>query len=177
MAEPYLGEIRLFGGIYVPKNWAFCNGQILAINEFDALFSLLGTTYGGNGRTTFAVPDMRGRGPIHYGQGPGLENYPLGLKKGEDRTVLEISNMPAHNHEIEAGSLQMGQGGATNGFFGPASEMDPNFRVYENSLTNVAELDEHTLAPSGGSRPVENKAPVQVINYIIALKGAYPPRS
>src|SRR3954468_23228168 len=100
MSEPFLGEIRMFGGNFAPRGWAFCNGQILSIAQNTALFSLLGTTYGGNGQTTFGLPDLRGRVAVSAGQGPGLSNYSLGELAGSESVTLTSANMPAHNHSV-----------------------------------------------------------------------------
>lgn len=96
--ETFLGQIIMFGGNFAPRGWAFCNGSLIAINQNQALFSLLGTTYGGDGRTTFALPDLRGRAPIHYGQGPGLSNRTLGEKSGVESNILNVNQLPSHNH-------------------------------------------------------------------------------
>src|SRR5438270_2669849 len=98
MSEPFLGEIRMFGGNFAPRGWSLCNGQLLPIAQNTALFSLLGTTYGGNGQTTFALPDLRGRVPLHWGQGPGLSNYDLGEQTGTESVTLLSTQMPAHSH-------------------------------------------------------------------------------
>lgn len=177
MAEPFIGEIRMFGGNYAPEKWAFCNGQIVAITSFQALYSLIGTTYGGDGRTTFGLPDLRGRAPIHYGQGPGLTNYPLGARTGQDRTVLTEANMPAHRHQILADDTGSSPSGPVYAFCGPTSLVDADFDIYSDDTSDVAQLSPSTLSTAGQAIPVENKAPYQVINFIIALEGAYPPRS
>src|SRR3954465_13916452 len=100
MATPFIGQISLFGGNFAPRGWAFCKGQLLAISQNTALFSILGTTYGGNGQTTFALPDLRGRVPIHFGQGPGLSSYALGETGGAETTTLTVNELPAHTHAV-----------------------------------------------------------------------------
>ncbi|MBN1985434.1 MAG: phage tail protein [Prolixibacteraceae bacterium] len=178
--EPFLGEIKIFGGNFAPRGWALCDGQLLAINTNQALFSLLGTTYGGDGRTTFALPDLRGRAAIHPGNGPGLSSYRLGQKGGTEQVTLIVPEMPSHTHAA-TGTLQ-----AKNG---QPDESNPGGQV-PATLTGGAEgyaetpntqmksgNVDVTVTIAGGSQPHTNIQPFQCVNFIIALVGIYPSRS
>jgi microcystin-dependent protein len=167
VAEPYLGSIILFAGNFAPRGWAFCNGQLLAISQNTALFSLLGTFYGGDGRTTFALPDLRGRAPIHAGQGPGLSSYDLGELGGVEAVTLISTQMPVHTHSQPATNGEQ----TTNR---PSSALPARGGVYSN------ESDGSTLRPvssAGGGQPHQNMQPYLTLNYIIALAGIFPSRN
>ncbi len=167
MAEPFLGSILLFAGNFAPQGWAFCNGQILPITQNTALFSLLGTTYGGNGTSTFALPDLRGRVPIHFGQGPGLSSYVEGQVGGAENVTLIATQMPQHQH------LQP----ATNGDEGTNR---PNGAVPARGGVYAASSDGSALAPTsaaGGNQAHENLQPYLALNFIIALQGIFPSRN
>ena len=174
MASPFLGEIKMFGGNFAPRGYAFCSGQILPIAQNTALFSLLGTTYGGNGQTTFALPDLRGRVPVHQGQGPGLSPYDLGQVGGTETTTLTVNQMPSHNHFIAANS---GPGTtaapASNAALAASTARD---RLYTTNATNT-NLAPASLSPTGGNQPVSILQPYLVINFIIALEGIFPSRN
>lgn len=177
MADPFLGEIRMFGGTFAPRNWAFCNGQLLAISEYDALYSLIGTTYGGDGRTNFALPDMRGRIPVSMGQFPGSQhNYPLGQRAGSEEVTLTIDNMPAHTHSVMGNDSSGDAQGPTQAVFGPTTGSDPDLFVY-GEPSELKGLNQSVLEKAGGSAPVSNMQPYLCINFIMALLGTYPPRS
>ena len=177
MADPFLGEIRMFGGNYAPRNWAFCNGQLLAISQYEALYSLVGTAYGGDGRINFALPDMRGRIPVNMGQFPGSQhNYLLGQRGGAETVTLTVDNMPSHNHNIMANDSSGDAGGPTQAIFGPTTGSDPDLLVY-GEPTQAVELNADVLDKAGGSAPISNMQPYLCINFIIALLGTYPPRS
>jgi microcystin-dependent protein len=166
VADPFLGEIKMFGGNFAPNGWAMCNGQLLPIVQNSALFSLLGTTYGGDGIQTFALPDLRGRVPLHFGQGPGLSNYSLGDRSGEETVTLNTNQIPAHQHAQPATAAEEG----TNR---PGSAVPAKGGVY------AAATDGTTMAPTtpaGGSQPHDNRQPYLGLNFIIALQGIYPPR-
>jgi microcystin-dependent protein len=167
MAEPFLGSIILFGGNFAPRGWAFCNGQILAISQNTALFSLLGTTYGGNGQTTFALPDLRGRAPIHFGQGPGLQNYALGEVGGEEAVTLTAPQLPSHTHAQPATNGQE----TTNR---PNNALPARGGVYSNESDGSAF---HPTSAAGGGQPHDNRSPFLTLNYIIALEGIFPSRN
>lgn len=172
MSEPFVGEIRMFAGNFAPRGWAFCDGQLLAVSQNDALFSLLGTIYGGDGRTTFGLPDLRGRIPIHAGQGPGLSNRRLGSKAGAEKVTLTTNQLPSHNH----GNLQ--GTGATANSTSPSGRVTgsvPNGLIYRES-TPDSNMASTLITNTGGSRSHTNLMPFLCINFIIALVGIYPSR-
>jgi microcystin-dependent protein len=169
MADPFFGEIRLFSFGFAPKAWALCNGQLLPINQNQALFSLLGTTYGGDGRVTFALPDLRGRIPYHFGQGTE-ENLTLGQKSGEEAHTLTISEMPAHNHLAMASSNSADQASPQNALWANAGTN----RFANQSPGNILARGTNT---TGGSQPHNNMPPYLVLNFCIALIGVFPPRN
>jgi microcystin-dependent protein len=169
VSEPFLGEIRLVAFNFAPRGWAFCQGQILSIAQNTALFSLLGTTYGGNGQTTFALPDLRSRVAVSSGQGPGLSNYTLGQTGGEEAVTLLQTQMPAHGHGVAASN-------------GPASANRPAGGVPAAGGSYAAAPDGTTMNPamvqgSGGSQPHDNIPPYLTLNYVIALEGIFPSRN
>ena len=172
MSEQFLGQIIMFGGPYAIAGWAFCNGQLLSVNQYDALFFLLGTTYGGDGRTTFALPDMRGRVPIHQGQGPGLSNYTLGDKPGSENVSLQANEMPPHRHRFNAeGRLGLN--------LGPDQALiaeEANTNIY-GSGTPPDTLDGSAIGPSGAGNPHPNVMPFQCVSFLIALTGIFPPQT
>ena len=163
MSEPFLGEIRMFGGNFAPRGWAFCNGQVLSIAQNTALFSLLGTTYGGNGQTTFALPDLRGRAPIHVGQG-----FTLGQKGGQEFHTLLMSEMPAHNHFV------IGTTAAANTNNTSSNLLAQSPGTPYRQLTNPVALNPANVTNVGGSQPHENRQPFLVVGMIIALVGIFP---
>lgn len=167
MSEPFLGSIVLFAGNFAPRGWALCNGQILSIAQNTALFSLLGTTYGGNGQTTFALPDLRGRAALHAGQGPGLSSYALGQNGGQETVTLNQAEMPQHTHLQPASNGQQ----TTN---------RPHNAVPAKGGPYASTGDGSTLDPvsnAGGSQPHNNLSPYLALNYIISLNGIYPSRN
>jgi len=167
--EAFIGQIQSFGFNFAPRNWAMCNGQIMSISQNTALFSLLGTTYGGNGQTTFALPDLRGRASMHFGQGPGLSNYSIGEVSGSETVTLIITEMPMHNHTLNASS-----GGKLNNV--PAANNFGGANIYTNaSLDSV--MDPLEIGFAGGSQPHNNMQPYLVINWCICLNGIFPSRN
>jgi microcystin-dependent protein len=170
--DPFIGEIMIFAGNFAPNGWAFCHGQILPIAQFTALFSLLGTTYGGNGVNTFALPDLRGRVPIQFGQGPGLPNFSLGEQAGEMTHTLIVNEMPAHSHAHLADDSAGTQSSPTAAL--PARDPSGSPAYGANLNTTMAST---TIGPSGGSQPHNNMQPYLALNFCIALEGIYPPRS
>ena len=170
-ADPFIGEIRMFAGTFAPRYWAFCDGQILPIPGNEALYSLIGTTYGGDGRTSFALPDLRGRVPLHAGRGPGLtQRYP-GQWGGQERVTLSQTQIPAHTHQARASS----DAPDTNSPEGaiPAEKVRTN--LYSSGVADV-NMGTTSIASTGGSQAHENMQPFLSINYIICLSGLYPPR-
>ena len=167
MSEPFLAEIKIISWNFPPKGWAFCNGQLLPINQNQALFSLLGTTYGGNGQTNFALPDFRGRIPVHMGSG-----FAEGQKGGEEFHTLNVAEMPAHNHIVSASTVadSANTNAPTNNF--PTTDPINAYRAASN--TTLAPL---SVSNVGGSQPHENRQPFLVLNFIIALVGIFPSRN
>jgi microcystin-dependent protein len=175
IVEPFIGEIRIFAGNFAPRNWATCDGQLMAIQQNTALFSLLGTVYGGNGTTTFALPDLRGRAPMQYGQGPGLSPRDIGESGGVESVTLTQAQMPAHNHSLNAAvdpgdqkapgtdrSLARSTGGAAYG---------------AGSTDKEVTLNASALSPAGEQGlPHNNLQPYLPLTFIIALYGVYPAR-
>ncbi|MFD2368661.1 phage tail protein [Brevibacillus sp. GCM10020057] len=168
MSQPYIGEIRMFAGNFAPVGWKFCNGELLAISEYDVLFSLIGTTYGGDGQTTFALPDLRGRIPIGQGNKPGGSTYPMGEKGGQETVTLTVNQIPAHSHTLLANS--------TAGADTPVQNLwstQPQ-TAYSTNFSSLAAMSPAAIAPAGGSQPHENMMPSLVVNFIISLYGVYP---
>jgi microcystin-dependent protein len=170
MAGIFLGEIRLFPYNFAPRGWAYCSGQIMPIAQNTALFSLLGTTFGGNGQTTFALPDLRGRVPISAGQGPGLANYVVGEVGGTESVALGIAELPPHTHNVNAT--------ATASSKSPAG-MVPGYTASGAAYGAPGALDmaANMLDPAGGGAPFDKHAPYLVLNYCIALEGIFPSRN
>ena len=174
MADPFVAEIRIFPFNFAPKGWAFCDGQILPLSQNTALFSLLGTTYGGDGKSNFALPNMQGNAPMHPGQGPGLSLHDLGETGGSDTVSLLESEIPAHSH-TQMASNQPGEDAS------PANEAlarSVGASLYQ-SVTNqsIVQLAAQALAPAGGDQPHNNLQPYLTLNCCIALQGVYPPRT
>jgi microcystin-dependent protein len=179
--DGYIAEIRLFAPNFAPKNWAYCQGQTLPINQNQALFSLLGTTYGGNGSTTFMLPDLRGRTAIGIGQGQGLSNYFLGLATGSPTTTLNANNLPAHNHAVTGTITQASNSSGAN-----STSPVGNYFANDGSQKYDAQNDGVTMKPAtlnlsvgntGRSNAINNMMPYLAINYIICLAGIFPPRN
>lgn len=170
MSDPYLGEIRLFAGNFAPWGWEFCHGQLLSIAEEEPLFSLIGTRYGGNGMTTFALPDLRGRVPIHQGQGAGLSSRPLASAGGREHVTLTLQQIPEHTHVVRASAATATSRTAVGN--APAS-LPGNGKAYSTAAAD--EVIEES-SPVGGGQPHTNLQPYLGINYIIALWATYPSR-
>ena len=170
MADPFIGEIRIFAGNYAPRGWAFCNGGTLEVSENPALFSLLGTTYGGNGRTTFGLPNLQGRVPRGVGEGAGLSKTSLGQPSGSDTVTLSANQMPSHNHALEATSQFFGTSGD------PTNRTFDDITQYQDSITNSVNLSDQAISSQGSGQSVDNLQPYLVLNYIIALEGTFPNR-
>jgi len=169
--DPFLGQIILFAGNFAPRGWALCEGQILPINQNQALFSLFGTTYGGDGRTTFALPDLRGRAPISQGHGAGLSNRALGSQGGTETNHISVAQMPAHNHPgTTIMPVSTGTGDESEGFVAAAN-------IYSEEATSGASYPSVTSSNTGSGQAVNNIQPYLALNYIVALQGAFPSRS
>ena len=194
-ADPLLGSISMFAGNFAPRGWAFCNGQLLAISQNTALFSLIGTIYGGDGVTSFAVPDLRGRAPIHSGggsggsTGPGLSPRPLGQRQGEEYHPLSIVELPTHSHpaqgeiKVSSGEATLGQATSNSSIATPGKNVGRNFEAYLgfNEATPDVVLNANSnsvhVQNSGGNQPHNNMQPYLAINFVIALVGVFPSRS
>ena len=177
MSEPYVGEIRMFAGNFAPRGWALCDGQLLAVSQNDALFSLLGTIYGGDGRTTFGLPDMRGRIPIHQGQGPSLSMRRLGAKFGAETERLTINQMPSHTHSARANSFTAESVDPRGAYLGNTTETGVELYDTFKSLSSIVSLNEKTISNAGASISHTNMMPSICVNFIIALVGVYPSRT
>lgn len=165
MSEPFIGEIRLFANNYAPRGWMFCEGQILAINMNQALYSLLGNVYGGDGVSTFALPDYRGRVPVHVSS-----NIPLGTSQGEAAHTLTVNEMPQHTHQVSGSSNPAGSPSPLNNAWAEASNQ------YDPAAT-MAPMNAQAISTAGGSQPHSNLQPYQVLNYAIAIEGIFPSRN
>ncbi|MGR3276433.1 phage tail protein [Acaryochloris marina NIES-2412] len=172
MSEPFVGEIRMFAGNFAPRGWALCDGQLLAVSQNDSLFSLLGTIYGGDGRTTFGLPDLRGRVPIHAGSGPGLTNRSLGSKSGTETETLTVNQLPSHTHELQ-GTTNIGTQPNPGGY---VLATNTSMKPYAVNETLDATLASQSISNLGGSQSHTNLQPFLCINFIIALFGIYPSR-
>jgi microcystin-dependent protein len=201
--EPMIAQIMMFGGNFAPRGWAFCDGQLLDISQNQALFAILGTTYGGDGRTSFALPDLRGRTPIAPGTGQGLPTYKSGAKGGSQTTTLTVQDMPSHTHLATVtqsasgaanGKIKSGGAGTSNDptgkFIGQPGNIGPSaIKPYTDAATgdmaagsvsvDMSDIPAPTVTNlnTGGSQPHNNMQPFLAINYIIALVGFFPPRS
>jgi microcystin-dependent protein len=172
--DPFVAEIRILPTNFAPKGWAFCDGQILPISQNTALFSLLGTTYGGDGKSNFALPNMQGNAPMHPGQGPGLSLHDLGETGGSDTVTLLESEVPAHSHSLTASATA-----ALVKLPGPTVTLarSRNGNVYQDTQGNLVSLNSNTIAPAGGDAPHNNMQPYLTLNFCIALQGVFPPRT
>ena len=174
--EGTIGEIRMFAGNFNPRNWAFCQGQLLPIQQNTALFSILGTTYGGNGQTTFALPDFRGRVAVGTGSGPGLSPVQLGEVSGTPSVTLTTANLPAHNHSMQVNNNITGMAATAAGNF-LNGKTESGESVAETGLSSAATLASSTIGATGGSQPFNNMQPYLGMNYIICLYGVFPSRN
>ena len=172
MADPFVAEIRIFPFNFAPKGWAWCDGQLMPLSQNTALFSLLGTTYGGNGKSNFALPDLQGRAPMHPGQGPGLSLFDLGQTGGSETVTLLQTEIPAHPHTVQVSQVpadqpvptsQLTATVTTDNVYGPAQSLQP--------------MAPEALAPAGGSLPHNNMQPYLTFYFCIALQGVFPPRT
>ena len=168
---PFIGEIRMFAGTFAPAGWMFCQGQTLPISENDALFTLIGTTYGGDGEETFNLPDLRGRVPIHMGTGAGLSSYTIGESGGVESVTLTIQQIPNHTHTLLATNDFAQSSGPGNGILGRSQTADP----YNTDKAGApAAMNPSSVSPVGGSQPHENMQPYLAIHFILSLFGEFP---
>lgn len=170
MSDPFIGEIRMFAGNFAPRGFALCDGQLLPIAQNTALFSLLGTTYGGDGRTTFALPDLRGRIPMHPGQGPGLSQHRLGEKGGQESVTLSETQLPSHTHTAHATEEASNKNK-------PGNALWARKKIYDTEPTSTVAMNPGAIGSTGGGQDHENKQPYLCINFIIALQGVFPSRN
>jgi microcystin-dependent protein len=172
MADPFVAEIRIFPFAFAPKGWAFCDGQLLPLSQNTALFSLLGTTYGGDGKSTFALPDLQGRAPMHPGQGPGLSLHDLGETGGSETVALLQNEMPLHAHALRANTLDVAD---TNVPSPSASHaLSTGGTLYQPTANT--QLAPQAVMPAGSSFPHNNMQPYLTLNFNIAMQGVFPPR-
>lgn len=179
MSDQFVAEIRIVGFNFPPKGWAYCNGQLMPISQNTALFSLLGTNYGGDGKSTFALPDMQGSGPIHSGQGPGLSDYSLGQMGGTETVTLLQSEIPAHSHTLNASGTagttdQIGGAVLARGQFNNQGTTG-SVAMYFNGAPDT-QLAGTAIGVAGGGLPHNNMQPYLVLNFVIAMQGIFPPR-
>lgn len=183
--EPFIAQIVMFGGNFAPRGWALCEGQLLPISSYSALFSILGTTYGGDGRTTFALPDLRGRAAIAPGTGPGLQPVNLGQKGGSPTNTLQVANLPPHNHgaTLHVSNANASQSAATanSTLATPGTLSGRTFTPSEGYNTSAPNVTMNsgsvTTSNNGGGQAVNNMQPYLAVNYIIALQGTFPSRN
>jgi microcystin-dependent protein len=172
MADPFVAEIRIFPFNFAPRGWAWCDGQLLPLSQNTALFSLLGTTYGGNGKSNFALPDLQGRAPMHPGQGPGLSLHDLGETGGSETVTLLESEIPAHSHGTSVSAAD----GTSQSPAGQKLATGIGIGQYAPSNGPLTQLSPNTLAPAGGDQPHNNLQPYLTFYFCIALQGVFPPR-
>lgn len=183
MSNPFIGEVVMFGGNFAPRGWAFCDGRLLAISQNTALFSILGTTYGGDGRTTFGLPDLRGRTPIGARQGPGLTNRLLGSRGGSEAVVLTANQMPAHNHSATSTANAVTPAGNSNDATGNfwADDAGVSSGTYHSGPANTtmssAAVQTTVANNEGGGQSHPNMQPYQGVSFIIAIQGVFPSRN
>ena len=171
--DPFVAEIRIFPFNFAPKGWAFCDGQLLPLSQNTALFSLLGTTYGGDGKSNFALPDMQGNAPMHPGQGRGLSLHDLGETGGSETVTLLQSEIPSHNHTV---AVSVGDGTDQTPLGGKYATGVGGISQYA-AATSLSPLSSNAIAPTGGDQPHNNMQPYLTLNFCIALQGVYPPRT
>jgi microcystin-dependent protein len=172
--DPFVAEIRIFPFNFAPKGWAFCDGQVLPLSQNTALFSLLGTTYGGDGKSNFALPNLQGSAPMFYGQGPGLSLHDIGETGGSDTVSLLESEIPSHPHSLMADAR-----GANLNNPSPSNALARSTpqQIYTTPPAPLTPLADQTIAPAGGDQPHNNLMPYLTLNFCIALQGVYPPRT
>jgi len=175
MADPFVAEIRIFPFNFAPKGWAWCDGQLMPISQNTALFSLLGTTYGGDGKSNFALPNMQGNAPMHPGQGPGLSLHDLGETGGSETVSLLESEIPSHSHAMRASSDAADNFVAVGNML--AKPIGRGNNLYSTTTTPLVSMSDNALTPAGGDQPHNNMQPYLTLNFCIALQGVYPPRT
>jgi microcystin-dependent protein len=172
-ATPFVGEISIFGFNFNPRGWEFCNGQLLPIAQYDVLFALIGTTYGGDGQTTFAVPDLRSRMPVHFGQGPGLSNHQIGEQAGVENVTVVPNQLPVHNHTYNAVSDAGNVSTPAGAYLANTGALDKEYKI----TGAVVPMNANAIGPAGGNQPHNNNQPYATLNYCIAFEGIFPSRN
>ncbi len=172
MSDPFIGEIRMFAGNFAPRFWALCDGQLLAVSQNDALFSLFGTIYGGDGRTTFGLPDLRGRIPVHAGTGPGLSQRRLGSRGGSETATVAVNQLPVHSHPLQASTNLADEASPAGNVIAQPSAADLYFPIAPTNPMAAA-----SVTQTGGGQSHPNVMPFLCINFIVALSGVYPSRT
>lgn len=180
MSEPFIAEIRMMPYTFAPVNWAWCAGQLLPLSQYMALFSIIGTTYGGDGRNTVGLPNLMGRAPMGAGQSPGYSNYSPGATVGQESVSLAVSQVPSHTHTVEADSAQASESSPTNGLPAGAVKqgrggVTAELKAYNSSADTLA--NPASVSSAGDGMPHENRQPYLGVNFCIALEGLYPSRS
>jgi microcystin-dependent protein len=173
MGQPFVGEIRMFAGNFAPVGWALCQGQLVPISENEPLFQLIGTTYGGDGQSTFALPNLQSRVPLHMGTGPGLSTYPIGQFGGAESVTLTVQQIPSHTHVMQATNTGQVQKPTANTSPAVATSTPPNAHIY-GPPPGAATLLGQTISAIGGNQPHDNMKPFLVLNFIISLFGVFP---
>lgn len=176
MSDQYQGEIRIFAGVYAPFQWAFCNHQLLSINEHQALFAILGVAYGGDGRTSFGLPGIRGRIPVGQGTGPGLSPRIVGQRFGTETVTLTTAQLPPHTHTLQASTASQNTTNPINASFATING-DGEFYAVGATKADLTESSSDAVTESGGDQAHDNIQPSLAVNYIIAMQGLFPPRS
>jgi microcystin-dependent protein len=178
MSQPYVGQILICGFNFAPAGWALCNGQLLPISENETLFQLIGTTYGGDGQSTFGLPDLRGRVPLHMGQGSGLSSYAIGQAAGVESVTLTTQQIPTHNHIAVAanapGNSKTPQGTILSNEGGADADKVSIYAPWDNDPANMTTMLPASVQLTGGSQPHENRQPLLVLNFVISLFGVFP---
>jgi microcystin-dependent protein len=174
MADPFVAEIRIFGFNFAPRGWALCNGQLLPISQNTALFSLLGTTFGGDGKSTFALPNMQGNAPMHPGQGPGLSMHDLGETSGTETVTLMQAEMPFHGHSVGAQTVPLG--GLADPTGNTLSRPGSGSLYFDGGAPTIVAMAPQAIGVNGGGNPHNNMQPYLTLNFCIALQGIYPQR-
>lgn len=176
MSESFIGEIKMMATTFAPRQWAMCNGTIMAVNQNQPLFALIGAQYGGDARSSFALPDMRSRIPIHFGQGPGLQNYPLAAKAGVEEVTLQKSQIPAHTHSLQASNNSANTSTAISNVL--ATSPQGELAYLSGAVTGeVQKMSELAVRSTGGNASHNNMMPYLAINFIICLHGIFPSRN
>jgi len=176
MSDSFIGEIKMFAATFSPRQWAFCNGAIMAVSQNESLFALIGATYGGDGRSSFGLPEMRGRIPVHYGQGPGLSAYPIGMRRGLEEVVLSADQLPSHTHALQA-SNNRATSKNPNGNVFAASPVNETMYIEGQTTGAPQALNEAAVDTSGSNDGHMNIMPYTAIQFIICLEGIFPSRN